>query len=309
MSSKQKTHLVKETNARKGTKETTKEPPQVQLDNLVKLFWGNNPYVKDVKKNNELEVRFGTRGIKPLTKIDYDNVIRKLKSLGFTSENEKGTYMLRINNEFLDSSTGRFKKSQIRTEIEGFLNIQEYCKHNDLKKLLDSYTHRNQVSFQKKYPYYHGEEKIFPVNIDDFNFRVSYQVEEKLGQNVGQIKNMIDTWDKSKKYFRYINRVTFAHPESPVNIDLSITKSSRYDAEKRDVEMAYTTQEAGVFSNPEVYEIELEVDNSKIGPGTLTSRVEELLQGLRKTIKYVLMGLQGTNYPISYKEQKDVLND
>jgi len=303
MYSKQKTHLVKEKN------EKPKESSQVQLDNLVKLFWGNNPYVRDVKKNNELEVRFGTRGIKPLTKIDYDNVIRKLKSLGFTSENEKGDYMLRINNEFLDSSTGRFKKSLIRTEILGFLNIQEYCKHNDLKKLMSSYAHRYQVSFHKKGPYYHGEEKVFPVNVDDFNFRVSYQIEEKFNENAGQIKNMIETWDKSKKYFRYINRVTFSHPELPINVDLSITKSSRYDTDKREVEMAYTTQEAGLFLNPEVFEIELEVDNSKIGPATLTSRVEELLQGLRKTIKFVLMGLQGTNYPISYKEQKDVLND
>ena len=314
MSSKQKMHLVNESGAKKKEtankpKEMTRETPQVQLDKLTKLFWGNNPYVKDVKKNNELEVRFGTKGIKPLTKIDYDNVIRKLKSLGFTSENEKGGYMLRINNEFLDSTSGKFKTSQIRTEINGFLSIQEYCKHNDLKKLLASYTNRYDVSFHKKAPYYHGEEKVFPVNFDDFNFRVSYQVEEKIGENAGQIKNMIETWDKSKKYFRYINRVSFTHPELPITVDLSITKSSRYNPETKTVEMAYTTHEAGLFSNPEVYEIELEVDNSKIGPGTLTSHVEELLQGLRKTIKYVLMGLQGTNYPISYKEQKDVLND
>ena len=52
MSSKQKTHLVKERNGKK------EEPPQVQLDNLVKLFWGNNPYVKDVKKNNEKGLLF-----------------------------------------------------------------------------------------------------------------------------------------------------------------------------------------------------------------------------------------------------------
>jgi len=318
MSSKQKTHLVNESGAKKketigrprdSTRESTRESPQVQLDNLTKLFWGNNPYVKDVKKNNELEVRFGTKGIKPLTKIDYDNVIRKLKSLGFTSENEKGGYMLRINNEFLDSTTGKFKTSQIRTEINGFLSIQEYCKHNDLNNLLSSYSNRFDVSFHKKAPYYHGEEKVFPVNFDDFNFRVSYQIEDKMNVNAGQIKNMIETWDKSKKYFRYINRVTFAHSELPINVDLSITKSSKYDATKRTVEMAYTTHEAGLFSNPEVYEIELEVNNSKIGPGTLTSHVEELLQGLRKTIKYVLMGLQGTNYPISYKEQKDVVTD
>lgn len=314
MSSKQKTHLVNESGAKKKEtigrpRDSTRETPQIQLDNLAKLFWGNNPYVKDVKKNNELEVRFGTKGIKPLTKIDYDNVIRKLKSLGFTSENEKGGYMLRINNEFLDSTTGKFKTSQIRTEINGFLSIQEYCKHNDLKKLMSSYSNRFDVSFHKKAPYYHGEEKVFPVNFDDFNFRVSYQIEDKMSENAGQIKNMIDTWDKSKKYFRYINRVTFAHSELPINVDLSITKSSKYDVAKRSVEMAYTTHEAGLFSNPEVYEIELEVNNSKIGPGTLTSHVEELLQGLRKTIKYVLMGLQGTNYPISYKEQKDVVTD
>lgn len=314
MSSKQKTLLVNESGAKnKETigrpRDSTRETPQTQLDKLAKLFWGNNPYVKDLKKNNELEVRFGTKGIKPLTKIDYDNVIRKLKSLGFTSENEKGGYMLRINNEFLDSSTGKFKTSQIRTEINGFLSIQEYCKHNDLKKLMSSYSNRYDVSFHKKTPYYHNEEKVFPVNFDDFNFRVSYQVEDKIGENAGQIKNMIETWDKSKKYFRYINRVTFTHSELPINVDLSITKSSSYNAEKRTVEMSYTTNEAGLFSNPEVYEIELEVDNSKIGPGTLTSHVEELLQGLRKAIKYILMGLQGTNYPISYKEQKDVVSD
>jgi len=284
-------------------------PPQVQLDNLVKLFWGNNPYVKDVKKNNELEVRFGTRGIKPLTKIDYDNVIRKLKSLGFSSQNEKGTYMLRINNEFLDSSTGRYKTSQIRTEITGFLPIQEYCKHNDLKKLMSNYNNVSNIEFYRKMPYFHGEEKVFPVNMDDFNFRVSYQIEEKIGTNAGQIKNMIETWDKSKKYFRYINRVTFAHPELPVNVDLSIVRSSQYDYDKKQQIMAYTTEESGVFGNPEVYEVELEVNNKELGPGTLTPQVEGLLMALRKTIKYVLMGLQGTNYPISYPEQRGVLSD
>jgi len=31
----------------------SKESPQVQLDKLTKLFWANNPYVRDVQKNNE----------------------------------------------------------------------------------------------------------------------------------------------------------------------------------------------------------------------------------------------------------------
>lgn len=306
MSLKQKSNL--EANKR-GEARGPRNTPQTQLDNLVGLFWGNIPYVKDIKKNNELEVRFGTRGIKPLTKIDYDNVIRKLKSLGFTSRNEKGTYMLRINNEFLDSKTGNFKQSQIRTEIVGFTSIQEYCKNNDIKKILQSYSSSTNVNFYKKSPYFHGGEKIPPVNFDDFNFRVSYQTEEKIGVNAGQIKNTIDTWERSKKYFRYINRVTFSHPELPINVDLSITKSSRFDTEKKTAEMTYTTGESGVFENPEIFEIELEVDNSEIGPGTLTANASDLLVALRKTIKYVLMGLQGTNFPISYSEQRGVLNN
>ena len=58
---------------------SNEDSPQLQMDKLVKQFWSNNPYVKDVYKNHELEVRFGTRNVKPITKIDYDNVIQKLK--------------------------------------------------------------------------------------------------------------------------------------------------------------------------------------------------------------------------------------
>ena len=48
---------------------------------------------------NELEVRFGTRGIHRISRIDFDNVIRKLKSLQFTSPNELGLDSLKIQSE------------------------------------------------------------------------------------------------------------------------------------------------------------------------------------------------------------------
>ena len=283
-------------------------PPQVQFKKLVDQFWETKPYIKNVSKNNELEVRFGTRGIKPLTKIDYDNVIRKLKSLGFTCANEEGNYLLRINNEFLDSSTGRFKMSNVRTEIKGFYGIQDYCKHNDIKKILNAHNSAYSVEFDKKMPYT-GEDKVraIPANFDEFNFRVSFQTEERLNKYNGMIKNLTDTWEKTKKTFRYINRVTFTHPDLPINVDISIVKSSSY--ENRSMKSTYTTGESNVFQNPEVYEIELEIDNSKIGPGSNILSSEELMNAIRKTIKYVLMGLQGTNYPISYPEQKQMLQD
>jgi len=288
--------------------EQSRSSPQTQFDNLTKVFWANNPYIKDINKHNELEVRFGTRGIKPLTKIDYDNVIRKLKSLGFTSNLEQGNYMLRINNEFLDPATSRYKISSIRAEINGFHAIQEYCQHNDIKKLIAS---GRDVQFQNKGPYTQGvgkdAQRTRPVNFDDFNFRVAYNVENRLRPTTGLVQSIIDSWEKTKKNFRYINRVTFSHPNIPVNVDISIVKTSKYSNDEPVLE--YTTKEANVFDNPEIYEIELEVNNSMIGPGTGTETPSELLAHIRKTIKYVLMGLQGTNYPISYPEQRDVLQE
>ena len=38
---------------------------------------------------NELEVRFGTRNIKKITRIDFDNVIKKLKSLDYFCNNQE----------------------------------------------------------------------------------------------------------------------------------------------------------------------------------------------------------------------------
>lgn len=284
--------------------------PQKQMDVLVQRFWAAEPYVKDVTKYHELEVRFGTRNVKPVTKIDYDNVIRKLRSLGFTTNDESGAYLLRIQNEFLDSSTGKFKTSNIRAEINGFHGIQEYCKHNDLKKMISKNNPGYTIRFQKKSAFQTSDDKSkerMPniVNNDEFNFRISHQLEENYSSTSGVIRNTLENWINSKKTFRYLNRVTFTHADIPINIDVSIVKSSKYM--NRRPQLTSTTEESGVFTNPEVYEIELEIDNSRIGPGTQFQTAESLLVSIRKAIKYVLMGLQGTNYPISYVDQKQVL--
>lgn len=279
--------------------------PQVQLNNLINLYYSSKPFIYNSNVMPELEVRFGTRKIQTLTRNDYDNVIQKLKSFGFTTSNSSGNYYLRINNEYLDNITGKFKLSDnTRCEIVGLHNIQEYCKHNDIKTLYKNSP--TSISFvSKKLVYNDKKEKIWPVNFDDFNFRVSYVNEEKVKMGV---KNYImDNWKNSKKTFRYINRVTFTHNDYPFNVDISITKNT--DKYGKDVKTYYTTEESGIFEKPEVYEIEIEVDNTKIGPGTKINTPDILLQSLRKVIKYILGGLQGTNYPISYFEQRLVLEE
>jgi hypothetical protein len=77
--------LIENTQIEKEPFSKNNEPPQKKFNDLVKAFYSHNPFVLSTKKSGELEVKFGTKGIKPLTRNDYDNVIRKLKSFGFTS--------------------------------------------------------------------------------------------------------------------------------------------------------------------------------------------------------------------------------
>ena len=108
-------------------------------------------------KNHELEVRFGTRGIKPLNKNDYENVIKKLKSLGFTSINEVGNYSLKIQSEYLDKNTGKFKLSNTRVSINDLNDIQEYCKTNSLKEIYNKKSHV--INFMNKNPVFLDNKK------------------------------------------------------------------------------------------------------------------------------------------------------
>ena len=272
---------------------------QRDFANLIKLYYQATPFSHS-NKNHELEVRFGTRGIKPLNKNDYDNVIKKLKSLGFSSVNEVGTSSLKIQSEYLDKNTGKFKLSNTRVTINDLFQIQKYCKNNDLKTIYND--NMNAVTFVNKNNVFIDNKKVFPVNFDEFNFRVSYQVEENI--NMSSKNFILQNWDKNKKIFRFLNRVTFTHPDYPINVDISITKFNG-DIYKK----TYTIEESNVFNSPEKIEIELEVDNNKIGPYTQFDTHEKILEALRKVIKFVLSGLQNTNYPVSYYEQKEVMDE
>ena len=281
-----------------------------KFDLLVNYFYKANPFTYSSEKNYELEVRFGTQK-QNFSKIDFDNVIGKLKSFGFTTSNTSGEYSLRMNNEFLHAETGKFRLSDIRVEINGLYNIHQYCKTNDLKDIYK--TQFSSVNFQKKRQMKSPKgEILFPANFYDFNFRVAYNEEQKISDG---LKNfIINNWDKTKKNYRLLNRVTFTHDDFPCKVDLSTTKYAdkvtRKIREKEQQVMVttYKVVESNVFKNNEVYEIEIEIDNSKIGPGTKYDSPELILTSLKKVIKFILSGLQGTNFPISVKEQHEVIS-
>ena len=107
-----------------------------------------------------------------------------------------------------------------------------------------------------------------------------------------------------------MNRVQFRHPDLPVLADISIIRSTRT---VKDVPIPeYTIQDAGVFTNPVKYEIELEINNemvkNKIAKNTQEKKytAEHLLADIRHAIRIILTALQGSPYPISNQEQTTV---
>jgi hypothetical protein len=275
--------------------------PQEKLNQYLKL------YLKDKRNNqDELEIRFGTKYYNPLTKITFENIISKLRSLGFKSEILEGETYLNITNEYGDPKTGRMKKSNVRTTISGLHNIQKYCKENYLNpEKLPTGTEFLQ-KFSKKDD---KEAYLRPIDFHDFHFRVNYKTERKLKINKPEVISLLQNWKDSKKVFRYIKRYSFTHPYLnlyPFKIDCSIVKTSR---KKRDYISTYNIQESNVFDNPENYEIEIELINSQAKfintRGEDISEVELLLSRVRNGIKIILSGWQQTNFPISYKEIQD----
>ena len=305
--------IIEEQGKKKAEYNLQKVSPRQQL-----LFISKQLLESQQGKYNqyEMEVKFGTRGFKRLTKQDYDNVIKKLKDTGFYSNQTDGYYSLKIQPEFIDTRTGEFKSSndmdRFRVEINGLTNIQDYCRNNNLEQLLNTKTVQ-EVSIMKKTDVRLNKddkddksEIVHSADFDDFSFRVTYKNEESVSKTSKLGLELISNWNKSRKVYRYINRVTFEHRDHPVKIELSIVRSSTKDNRGK-LSKTYNVQDSNVFQNSETYEIEIEVknDDAKLmfrGP-------EELTRNIEKITKIVLSGLQKTNYPVSYVEQKKTMDD
>ena len=303
------------------SKTHAKTNPKKDMEAMVEFYLADNPHVYNSRRVGELEIRFGTnpKSGKPMSKIDYDNVVQAFYTAGFTTENTEGLSILRIQNEdYLDKKLGQYKMSNIRSEVMGIDLIQEYCRSNNLQKVIDLPSTvsavADKIKFTQKQPPFIGKDRetskpLKMVDFNDLNFRVSYQYEKDFFSHSEVAKRILSNWLDSKKTFRYINRVRMRHPEYPVFLDVSLIKGSPTKKFRdKDIPIPmYTVQEANVFHNNITYEVELEVDNTRVGPGTDYNNTSKLLDVLRKNIRLVLSGLQGTSYPISNSEKEKTL--
>jgi hypothetical protein len=260
------------TKALKGTKALkTQKETNITTEVLLKTFLETKNNL-GVDTTAELEIRFGNRNIEKITKNRFDSTIKYLLSKGFNFENNGVTYL----NISIDN---------IRIKINNVINIQKFCNTNQLP---DDDAIENGYSYMKKIQYLINDQPAL-VNYDDFNFRISYSKETSLKVKDELIDSLKPNWTTSKKNFRLITRYTLIHPDYPVKIDLSIVRDA-YNTNIRD---------SNIFKNTQKYEIEVEVSNT-------VEQLEQLNSMIFKISKYILCGLQNTNYPVSYNELKDV---
>ena len=258
------------------------------FDNL-KQYLKYHLYLKSKAKNNELEIRFGTNKATRISKIQYDNTISFLKSHNFTSANENGIYTLKILGN----------DSNIRAEIFDMYYIREYCISNSMEKLMiDS---PGNISFTNKSPVIFNEEtqeEVPQFNNREYNFKIGYNKEIVKEHDDPEVASFLVS--NPSKTYRYINRVTYTHPDYPIVIDFSIVKVKQANNNK-------SIQESELFNVPEVYEIEIELDNDKCLNNSYNS--DELYMKVQKAMTNVLCGIQNTFYPIKNTEHNSILND
>ena len=202
-----------------------KHSKNLSLEELLKAYLDSNPKIKSTKVS-ELEVRFsGEREVfygkhkktigQKYTKVDYDNVIQKLRSFKFKTDNPQGADLMRIYVE------------NIRAEISGIHAIQHYCINENMDKLINDYP--SSVEFQIKKPAkitIEGKEINAYVENPDYNLKYVLSTEETLSNTSSMVTSILQRWDDKEKFFRYINRVTLIHNDYPIKVDISIVKSS-----------------------------------------------------------------------------------
>jgi hypothetical protein len=241
----------------------------------------------------EFEVRFGTKKIKNINKVEFYNIIKSLMNYDFKLNNEN--YHLKIMNTS--------NLSNIRTQITGLPNIQSYCKLNNFSGILDE----QNISFVQKEYFKDDKVNLFPLDFDDYNFRVCYQVEKNFTLTHTSIEELKDKWNSIKKVFRYIKRYEYKHPQLPFLVHCSIVKTSK-SQNGRFIEQ-YNIKDSEVFNSLENFEIEIELNNEFISLNKVAATKEFLYINLRKVIKYVLIGLQETNYPVTISEINNVSHE
>lgn len=266
-------------------------------------------YRKSSTHDLEFEIRFGNRDVE-ITQPIHENIFRDLVHRGFNVESSKYTLKTQLDysnpsistktqldysnttEEFTQKHdvTEVSKLSKIRVEIEDLPSIQTTCNNNILPD-------GDNVQYVLKRGF--AKDKKFLQYNNDFAYRSSIQEEVILDKNrdpdVAKIKK---DWVNEKKLFRYIHRTSLTNDAFPnIRIDLSIVKNNYNNKQ-----ISFTN--ARVLDGKSYFEVEVElVDINN------DTDFDSIKINLKKVIKYILCSMQGTPYPVSFKELNNVIKN
>ena len=171
-----------------------------------------------------------------------------------------------------------FKSSyeNIRCELNNLTDIEEFCNTNILPDST-TFIEKTQLNYFK--------------NVD-YDFKGIISKEEPKYNNSKEIIDLYKNWNHLRKMYRLMNRVSVKNKSFPgIVVDFSTVKEKKTDKKE-------TFKESNLINMEEKYEIEIEIYDFNS---------ENLEENIKKLIKYILIGIQDSNFPISRKESKTIL--
>lgn len=169
-----------------------------------------NDLIKHTLHNDTLELEVKLINSNMLKYVDFVNIIKKMKSLGFKNISQKES-VLNVNFE---------NEPNIRLTIHGDDKINEYCNTNNIKNIKDS------IEFiEKKRFSVHGKQ-VRPLDLRNYDLRVNLKDEKNITLKNKRILNLINKISGMNKYFRYKKIFSFISKDEIFRFDLSLVKSS-----------------------------------------------------------------------------------
>lgn len=176
-------------------------------------------YLKAPAAGQELEARY--RGMNPMKRYEYIQIIRSLAASGFKSERDNQILL-------------RVYVNDCRVEIEGFMAVQAYCANEELPKA---------AVFMKK---------TKPSGVVDNDYGMRLALTREVAMQDDEVQTLRRQWATVGKKYRYLNRTRLVNPDKfPFwAVDCTITKSSYANV--------YRFADSDLFASPELCEVEAE---------------------------------------------------
>ena len=197
-----------------------------------------------IKKTLESTRTIAMVGVSSIKKEISTNIRRRPSTIVMKYMQEFGYRVIPVN----PFSAG--EKVHGETIVANLNDIKIYCKTDNLKDL--------DTVFLKKKVYLNEDRKKMLLRNSNYNYSVNLKTEETMEQDHPEVIELLDSWKKKNKYFRYKKRSSFNTPDGSYRIDITIVKSNRKNTVLNRFEYYKSFTDSKVLQEPETYELEIE---------------------------------------------------